>query len=48
MQLLAAALVKGAKNAEVSRRLISFLASEESTRAIQRTGMRPQETTVKP
>jgi molybdate transport system substrate-binding protein len=48
VQVFSAALVKGTKNPDASRRLINFLASEESTPAIERTGMRRPETAVKP
>jgi molybdate transport system substrate-binding protein len=47
VQVFSAALVKGAKNPDAARRLISFLASEESTPAVERTGMRRPETAVK-
>jgi molybdate transport system substrate-binding protein len=48
VQVFSAALVKGAKNPDASRRLINFLASEESTPAVERAGMRRPETAVKP
>ena len=37
----AAAIVAGSKQAEASRRLIAFLASDAATAAIQRSGMEP-------
>jgi molybdate transport system substrate-binding protein len=41
VQVFSAAVVKGAKNPEASRRLIEFLASETATPAIEKTGMKP-------
>jgi molybdate transport system substrate-binding protein len=40
VQVLAAALVKGTKKPEASKRLIAFLASERATPAIEKTGMK--------
>jgi molybdate transport system substrate-binding protein len=40
VQVFAAALVKGAKEPEASKRLIAFLASERATSAIEKTGMK--------
>ena len=40
VQVFAAALVKGAKEPEASKRLIAFLASEKATPAIEKTGMK--------
>jgi len=40
VQLFAAALVKGAKEPEASKRLIAFLASERATPAIEKAGMK--------
>jgi molybdate transport system substrate-binding protein len=40
IQVFAAALVKGAKEPEASKRLIAFLASERATPAIEKTGMK--------
>jgi molybdate transport system substrate-binding protein len=39
VQVFAAALVKGTKEPEASKRLIAFLASERATAAIEKTGM---------
>ena len=39
-QVFAAAVVKGARDPEASRRLIEFLASERATPAVERTGMK--------
>jgi molybdate transport system substrate-binding protein len=39
VQAFAAALVKGTKEPEASKRLIAFLASERATPAIRKTGM---------
>jgi molybdate transport system substrate-binding protein len=47
VQMFSAALVKGTKNPEASRRLIDFLASEEATSAVERTGMRRPESAIK-
>lgn len=38
--VFAAALVKGTKEPEASKRLIAFLASERATPAIEKTGMK--------
>jgi molybdate transport system substrate-binding protein len=43
VQTFAAAVVKGTKEPEVSKRLIAFLASEKATPAIEKTGMRRPE-----
>jgi molybdate transport system substrate-binding protein len=40
VQVFAAALVKGTKEPEASKRLIVFLASERATAAIEKTGMK--------
>jgi molybdate transport system substrate-binding protein len=40
VQVFAAALVKGTKEPEASKRLIAFLASERATPAIEKTGMK--------
>jgi|HubBroStandDraft_1064217.scaffolds.fasta_scaffold01961_2 molybdate transport system substrate-binding protein len=40
VQVFAAALVKGAKEPEASKRLIAFLASERATVVIEKTGMK--------
>src|SRR5580692_4816912 len=40
VQAFTAALVKGAKNPEASKRLIDFLASEKATRAVEKMGMK--------
>jgi molybdate transport system substrate-binding protein len=40
VQVFAAAVVKGAKNPEASKRLIDFLASEQATPTIEKTGMK--------
>ena len=40
VQVFAAALVKGSKEPEASKRLIAFLASEVATPAIEKTGMK--------
>jgi molybdate transport system substrate-binding protein len=40
VQAFAAALVKGTKEPEASKRLIAFLASERATPAIEKTGMK--------
>lgn len=40
VQVFAAALVKGTKEPEASKRLIAFLASERATLAIEKTGMK--------
>jgi molybdate transport system substrate-binding protein len=47
VQVFAAAVVKGAKNPEASKRLIEFLASEKATPAVEKTGMKRPETAVK-
>ena len=39
VQVFAAAVVKGGKNPEASKRLIGFLASEKATSAVEKTGM---------
>ena len=39
-QAFAAAVVKGAKNPEASKRLIEFLASEKATPAVEKVGMK--------
>jgi molybdate transport system substrate-binding protein len=39
VQLFAAAVVKGAKNPEASKRLIAFLASEKATPTVEKMGM---------
>jgi molybdate transport system substrate-binding protein len=46
-QVFAAAVVKGAKDPEASKRLIEFLASENATPAVEKTGMKRPETAVK-
>jgi molybdate transport system substrate-binding protein len=43
VQVFAAALVKGTKEPEASKRLIAFLASERATPAIEKTGMKRPE-----
>ena len=40
VQVFTAAVVKGAKNPEASKRLINFLASENATRTVEKTGMK--------
>jgi ABC-type molybdate transport system substrate-binding protein len=40
VQVFAAAVVKGAKNPEASKRLIEFLASEKATPTVEKTGMK--------
>jgi molybdate transport system substrate-binding protein len=40
VQVFAAALVKGGKEPESSKRLVAFLASERATSAIEKTGMK--------
>ena len=40
VQVFAAAMVKGAKNPEASKRLIDFLASEKATPTVEKTGMK--------
>lgn len=40
VQVFAAALVKGAENPEASKRLIEFLASEQATPTVEKTGMK--------
>jgi molybdate transport system substrate-binding protein len=40
VQMFAAAVVKGAKDPEASKRLIAFLASARATSAVERTGMK--------
>jgi molybdate transport system substrate-binding protein len=40
IQVFAAAVVKGAKDPEASKRLIAFLASEKTTSAVEKTGMK--------
>ena len=40
VQVFAAALVKGAKDPEASKRLIAFLASKEATAAVEKAGMK--------
>ena len=40
VQVFAAAVVKGARDPEASKRLIAFLASEKATSAIEKTGMK--------
>ena len=42
--VFAAAVVKGAKNPEASKRLIDFLASEQATPTIEKTGMKRSST----
>ena len=39
VQVFAAAVVKGAKNSEASKRLIEFLGSEKATPTVEKTGM---------
>ncbi len=39
-QVFAAAVVKGARDPEASKRLIAFLASEKATSAVEKTGMK--------
>jgi hypothetical protein len=40
VQVFAAAVVKGAKNPEASKRLIDFLASEKATPTVEKWGMK--------
>jgi molybdate transport system substrate-binding protein len=40
VQVFAAAVVKGAKEPEASKRLIAFLASDKATPAVEKTGMK--------
>jgi molybdate transport system substrate-binding protein len=40
VQVFAAAVVKGAKNPEASKRLIDVLASEKATPAVEKAGMK--------
>jgi len=40
VQVFAAAVVRGAKNAEASKRLIDFLASEQATPTVEKMGMK--------
>jgi molybdate transport system substrate-binding protein len=40
VQVFAAAVVKGTKNPEASKRLIEFLASEEATPTVEKWGMK--------
>lgn len=40
VQVFAAAVVKGAKNPEGSKRLIDFLASEKATPTVEKMGMK--------
>jgi len=40
VQVFAAAVTKGAKNPEAAQRLISFLASDKATPAVEKTGMK--------
>jgi molybdate transport system substrate-binding protein len=40
VQAFAAAVVKGAKNPEASKRLIDFLASEKATPTVEKWGMK--------
>jgi molybdate transport system substrate-binding protein len=40
VQVFAAAVVKGAKNPEASKRLIDFLGSEKATPVIERAGIK--------
>jgi molybdate transport system substrate-binding protein len=44
VQVFAAAVVKGAKNPEASKCLIDFLASEQATPTIEKTGMKRSST----
>jgi len=44
VQVFAAAVVKGAKNPEASKRLIDFLASEQATPTIEKKGMKRSST----
>ena len=41
ISVFSAALVAGSKEPEASKRLIAFLASENATKAIQKSGMEP-------
>jgi hypothetical protein len=45
-QVFAAAVVKGAKNPDASKRLIKFLASEKATPTVEKTGMKAAGTAV--
>jgi molybdate transport system substrate-binding protein len=47
VQVFAAAVVKGAKNPEASKRLIHFLASEKATPAVEKMGMKRPGTGLK-
>jgi len=47
VQLFAAAVVKGAKNPEASKRLIDFLASEKATPTVEKMGMKRPGTGLK-
>jgi molybdate transport system substrate-binding protein len=47
IQVFAAAVVKGAKNPEASKRLIDFLASEKATPTVEKTGMKRPGTAAK-
>lgn len=40
VQVFAAAVIKGAKNPEAAKRLISFLASDKATPSVEKTGMK--------
>jgi molybdate transport system substrate-binding protein len=48
VQVFAAAVVKGAKNPEASKRLIEFLASEKGTPAVEKAGMKRPDTALTP
>ncbi len=47
VQVFAAAVVKGSKNPEASKRLIDFLASEKATPTVEKMGMKRPGTAVK-
>jgi molybdate transport system substrate-binding protein len=47
VQVFAAAVVKGAKSPEASKRLIDFLASEKATPTVEKVGMKRPGTAVK-
>jgi molybdate transport system substrate-binding protein len=47
VQVFAAAVVKGAKNPEASKRLIDFLASEKATPTVEKMGMKRPGTGLK-
>jgi molybdate transport system substrate-binding protein len=47
VEVFAAAVVKGAKNPDASKRLIDFLASEKATPTVEKWGMKRPGTVVK-